>query len=64
MKWSNIQEGKQYRVCSDSLCGTFIAGDIVKKHGTWVEVRCRSGLTGWIEKGQWENIDCEVELVE
>jgi hypothetical protein len=66
MKWSNIQEGKQYRVCSDSVCGTFVAGDTVQKYAggrlgyyTWL-----GGLTGRLEKGQREDIDCEVELAE
>ena len=66
MKLSDIQEGKKYRVCSDSACGTFIVGDVVHKHAggrlgyyTWL-----GGLTGRLDKGQWGDIDCEVEPVE
>jgi hypothetical protein len=29
MKLSDVQAGKQYRVCSDSVCGNFIIGDVV-----------------------------------
>jgi hypothetical protein len=55
MKLSDIQEGKQYRVCSDSVCGTFVIGYVVSKS---TDGRLRNytrwgGLTGWLEKGQW-----------
>jgi hypothetical protein len=32
MKLSDIQAGKQYRVCSDSVCGNFIIGAVVQKY--------------------------------
>jgi len=65
MKLADIQEGKKYRVCWGSACGTFVIGDVVQKYGDGCLGNSMiDGLGGWLEKGQWENIDCEVELVE
>jgi hypothetical protein len=65
MKLSDIQAGKQYIVCSNSACGTFVIGDVVRKYADGCLGNSMvDGLGGWLEKGQWENIDCEVEPIE
>jgi hypothetical protein len=65
MKLSDIQASKQYIVCSDSVCGNFIIGDVVQKYADGgLRNYMVADLVSLTPKGEWENIDCEVELVE
>jgi hypothetical protein len=65
MKLSDVQAGKQYRVCSDSVCGNFIIGDVVQKYADGsLRNYMVADLVSLTPKGQWENIDCEVEPIE
>jgi hypothetical protein len=78
MKLSDIQEGKKYKVCWGSACGTFVIGDVVQKYPDGSlrnhmvadlvslapkdDVDTCAGV--WNLSGEWEHLDCEVEPVE
>jgi hypothetical protein len=65
MKLWYIQEGKKYIVCSDSVCGNFIIGDVVQKYADGsLRNYMVADLVGLAPKGEWEHLDCEVEPIE